>query len=150
MVDHCIISSWFMWNGFHVFAIMNLSIFWQNLQFFFHIFWHLLSLFKLFYSQGPKKFIRVWIISYWKIFFSCHGIGFNFWMSQIIAIFFDKISIFFRFLTILVIFFSFSSFRDQAIFIAQNFKANGTYNYCYKIKGKQQMFKYTKIFYQIS
>ena len=67
---------------------MNFSIFWQNLQFF-HIFWHLLPVFNLFESHGPKNLIRGWIISYWRIS-SCHGIGFNFWISQILAIFFDK------------------------------------------------------------
>ena len=54
--------------------------------------------------RGQENLISGWIISYLKIF-SCHGIGFNFSISQILAIFiFGKISIFFRFLKIFVIF----------------------------------------------
>ena len=74
---------------------MNFNIFWQSLQFF-HVFWHLLSLFKLFESQVPENLKSGWMISYWKFFWS-HRIGFNFWISQILAIFLTKFASFWKF-----------------------------------------------------
>ena len=50
---------------------------------------YLLSSFKFFDCQRQENLIMGWIISYWK-FFICHGIGFNFWISQILAIFLNK------------------------------------------------------------
>ena len=99
MINYCIV---FSGNGmvFNFLPSWILAFFWQSLQFF-HIFFDIVSLFKLLESQGPENLISGWIISYWKFFWlpwnRCQ-------LLNITNFAFYKIRIFFRFWKFLSVF----------------------------------------------
>ena len=110
MIDYCIVSCG---NGM-VFNFLPSWIlaFFDKACNFFPFFWHLLSLFKFYESQGPENLISGWMTGYFKLPWN------RFQLLNItnFSNFFDKIRIFFRFLKIFFPFFCrFSSFKDQAI-----------------------------------